>query len=201
MSNAVVKGAGYILIHTPDMILHNGTTQTMERLANPESEYLKKLPNHFRSYEDVVSYPPNQAYIGTIKPEDLRGYEMPWYKHAVAGAERYGKLGEIMPQEEFIGLMKISDVFDLVKLEKDFTKDVKEKLSKHPLMKEELVAKLKDGDDLESIEKAIKEFHAEALYHNNKLVGCVKRAHDIDPNLNAHIIHENLITKASGLLA
>ncbi|KAB3530192.1 glycine/sarcosine/betaine reductase complex component C subunit beta [Alkaliphilus serpentinus] len=201
MSYAVVKGAGYVLVHTPDMIFHNGTTQTTERYSNPESEYLKKLPEHFRSYEEVVSYPPNQTYIGTIKPEDLRKYDMPWYDKKVEGADRYGKLGEIMPQEEFLGLMKIVDVFDLVKLEKDFTKEVKTKLGNHPLMTEELVAKLKEGDEIAAIEKAIKEQHAEALYHHNKLVGCVKRAHEIDPNLNAHIIHENLIAKASGVLS
>lgn len=201
MSYAVVKGAGYILVHTPDMILHNGTTQTTERFSNPDSEYLKKLPQHYRSYEEVVSYPPNQVYIGTIKPDDLKTYEMPWYNKKVEGADRYGKLGEIMPQDEFIGLLKIVDVFDLVKLEAGFTKDVKVKLGKHPLMTEELVAKLKEGEEIAAIEKAIKEQHAEALYHNDKLVGCVKRAHEIDVNLNAHIIHENLIVKASGVLA
>ena len=41
---SVIKGAGYILVHTPDMVLHNGTTQTTERIVNPESEYLKELP-------------------------------------------------------------------------------------------------------------------------------------------------------------
>ena len=39
---AVIKGAGYILAHTPDMVLHNGTTQTTERIVNPDSEYLSR---------------------------------------------------------------------------------------------------------------------------------------------------------------
>ena len=39
--NSVIKGTGYVLVHTPDMVLHNGTTQTTERIVNPESEYLK----------------------------------------------------------------------------------------------------------------------------------------------------------------
>ncbi len=42
MNYSVVKGAGYTLVHAPDMIIHNGTTQTTERTLNPESEYLKK---------------------------------------------------------------------------------------------------------------------------------------------------------------
>ena len=57
MSNyAVIKGASYILAAAPDMVLHNGTTQTTEMVVNPESEYLKELPNHLRSFDDVLSY-------------------------------------------------------------------------------------------------------------------------------------------------
>ena len=44
MTLAVVKGAGYILAHTPDMVIYNGTTQTTERTINPDSDYLKELP-------------------------------------------------------------------------------------------------------------------------------------------------------------
>lgn len=200
MSYPVIKGAGYALVHTPDMIMHNGTTQTTEKITNPDSEYLKKLPEHIRSYEEVVKYPPNQAYIGSLTPEELRGYQMPWYDKEVPGADRFGKLGEIMPQDEFIGLMKISDAFDLVKLDKGFTAVVKEKLGSHPLFKGD-IAKLKEGEAMEEIQKAVEEQHAEALYHEGKLVGCVKRAHDVDVNLTAHILFENLVVKASGILA
>ena len=45
---SVIRGAGYFLAHTPDMVLHNGTTQTTERIVNPDGEYLKALPNHHR---------------------------------------------------------------------------------------------------------------------------------------------------------
>ena len=201
MSYAVAKASGYVLVHTPDMIIHNGTTQTMERLSNPDSEYLKKVPNHLRSFEEVVSYPPNQVYIGSLKPEELNNYETPWYNKQVEGAQREGKLGEIMPQDEFIALMKISDVFDLVKLDKSFTSMVKEKLNKHPLITDEMIAKLKDGDEIEEINKYINEHYAEPMYHNGQVVGCVKRAHEVDVNLNAHVIFENLVVKASGFLA
>ena len=47
--NSVIKGASYVLVHAPDMVIENGTTQTTERIVNPESEYLKKLPEHIRS--------------------------------------------------------------------------------------------------------------------------------------------------------
>ena len=67
----VIKGASYVLVNTPDMIIHNGTTQTLERETHPDSEYLKKLPEHIRSFEDSVAYPANQAYIGGITPKSL----------------------------------------------------------------------------------------------------------------------------------
>lgn len=201
MTFPVIKGSAYVLVHTPDMILHSGTTQTTEKITNPNSEYLRDLHKSIRSYEDVVSYAPNQTYIGSMTPEELGKIEMPWFDKKVEGADRFGKLGEIMPQDEFIGLMKISDAFGLVMLETSYNERVKEKLSKHPLMTEEMISKLKSGDAIEDIKKAIEESHAEALYQDGEIIGCVKRAHDIDPNLNAHVIFENLVVKASGILA
>ncbi|MCR2043123.1 glycine/sarcosine/betaine reductase complex component C subunit beta [Anaerosalibacter massiliensis] len=201
MTYSVVKGSGYVLVNTPDMILHNGTTQTTEKTINPNSDYLKELPKHIRSFEEVVNYPPNQTYIGNLTPEELKEYKKPWYDKKFEGADKVGKFGEIMHQNEFIGLMKIVDTFDLVKLEKNFTEDVKEKLSAHHFMKEDLISRLKSGDEIESIKKSVEEQGAEGLYNNGELVGCVKRAHDIDINLSAHILFENLVVKASGVLA
>ena len=74
---AVIKGAGYILCHTPDMVLHNGSTQTTERIVNPDGEYLKELPNHLRSFEDNLRYWPNQVYIGNKTPDDLAEIPQP----------------------------------------------------------------------------------------------------------------------------
>ncbi len=201
MAFPVVKGSGYVLVHTPDMVMHNGTTQTTEKIVNPDSEYLKKVPEHLREFDKVVSYAPNQTYIGNMTPEELKEYKMPWYDKEVESADRFGKYGEIMPQDEFLGLMQAVDVFDLVELEKTFASDVKEKLDKHPLISDELVAKVKEGSEIAEIEKHVNENHAEALYHNDELVGCVKRAHDVDINLNAHTMLENLAVKASGALA
>lgn len=201
MSYPVLKGAGYFLAHTPDMIIHNGTTQTSEKIVNPDSEYLKKLPEHIRSFEEVVSYPPNQTYIGNMTPEELGEMGSSWVEQKVENADRFGKLGEIMPEDEFIALMQIVDAFGLVMLEESFVESVKGKLEKHPLINEELVSKLKAGVSSEEIQKEIDEHHAEAIYSEGKIVGCVKRAHEIDVNLTAHIMFENLVVKASGVVA
>lgn len=196
----VIKGTGYVLVHAPDIMHHHGTTQSLERAAHPDSEYLKALKDHTRSYEDVVAYAPNQTYIGALHPEKLRDIPMPWYANPITEANRVGPLGEIMPQDEFYGLMKIADVFDLVKLEAAFLAAVKAKLEAHPLFKED-IGKLGTGDSEEEIHFFVKDHHADPLFHNGQLVGCVKRAHDVDVSLTAHIIFENLVSKASGMLA
>ena len=203
MSNyAVIKGASYILAAAPDMVLHNGTTQTTEMVVNPESEYLKELPKHLRSFDDVLSYIPNQVYIGNMTNKELAETEFPWYDKKAAKAERYGKYGEIMPQDEFLGLMQICDVFDLVKLEPEFAKSVKEKLTAHGMLKPEQIDILdKNTDGMDEIERLVNEEHAEGLYNDFKLVGAVKRAHDVDANLSAHVMLENLVAKASSVLA
>ena len=201
MNYSVIKGSSYILINAPDMVFHNGTTQTNERILNPESEYLKSLPKHLRSFEEVINYPPNQIYIGNHKPEELKTLEQPWYDKKLSDGSRTGRFGEIMPQDEFIGLIKIVDVFDLVKLTKEFSKEIKEKLNNHPLISDDLVSRLKDGDELSEIEGLISKHGAEAIYNYGELVGCVKRAHEIDINLSAHVLFENLVSKASAVLA
>ena len=198
---AVLKGMSYTLAITPDMVLHNGTTQTTERVVNPDSEYLKELPGHIRSYEDALAYLPNQVYIGNKTPEDLEAIEFPWYDKKCEG-KRKGKYGEIMPQDEFLGLMQICDVFDLVKLETSFADEVRRKLAAHALIGEEKAAILdKNEETVEDIKILVEEEHAEPLYHNGVLVGAVKRAHDVDVNLSAHVMLENLVTKASSVLS
>lgn len=199
---AVIRGASYILAAAPDMVLHNGTTQTTETVVNPDSEYLRELPGHLRSYEDVLGYIPNQVYIGNMTSEQLGEVPFPWYDKPTEEPKRQGRFGEIMPQDEFIGLMQICDAFDLVKLEPAFARDVREKLNAHGMLKEAQIAVLdKNTDGIDEIERLIAEEHAEGLYHEGRLIGAVKRAHDVDVNLSAHTMLENLVTKASGVLS
>ena len=199
MSFPVIKKAAYILVNTPDMIIHNGTTATAEKESNPDSEYLKEIPNHLRSFEDVVGYAPNQTYIGAMTPEELSARPRPWNGVNIEGAKRFAEFGEIMPQDEFYGLLKVSDVFDLVLLEKDFTEAVRAKFAAHPVLSIKVDA-LKAGEELSVLEGFVSA-GAEGLYEDGKLVGCVKKAHEHDKNLTSHIMLENLAVKASGVLA
>lgn len=199
----VLKGASYTLAITPDMVIHNGTTQTTEMVVNPDSEYLKELPAHLRSFEDAVSYIPNQVYIGNAKPADLAATEFPYYDKKWENASRDGKYGQIMPQDEFYGLIQICDVFDLVMLESSFAQDVKAKLAAQNLLTEAQLAVLDKNVNTttEELLALVNDEHSEGLYNNNVLVGVVKRAHDVDANLSAHVMLENLVTKASNVLS
>ncbi|MGM9591040.1 MAG: glycine/sarcosine/betaine reductase complex component C subunit beta, partial [Faecousia sp.] len=191
----------YILAHTPDMVLHNGTTQTTERIVNPESEYLKQLPSHLRDWNTVLAYWPNQVYIGNKTPDDLAAIPQPWCDKTCDVADRFGPYGQMMPQEEFLLLMQAVDVFSLVKLEKSFVETYKPVFAANPLIDETIVARIVDGIDGAEVARLVSEEHSEPLYHNGALVGCVNRAHDIDVNLSSHVMHENMVSKASSVLA
>ncbi|KYH34665.1 glycine/sarcosine/betaine reductase complex component C subunit beta [Clostridium tepidiprofundi DSM 19306] len=200
MSFPVIKKTAYVLVNTPDMVIHNGTTQMVERATNPDSEYLKEIRSNLKSYEDVVGYAPNQTYIGNMTPDELENTPKPWYNKNVEGAKRFGKFGEIMPQDEFYGLMQISDVFDLVLLEKSFAASVKAKLMEHKLFKDKAES-IKEGEEIDKIKDLVENNGAEGLYQGDKLIGCVRRAHEVDENLSAEYMLENLAVKASGALA
>jgi len=200
MSYAVIKKSSYVLVNTPDMIIHNGTTQMTERITNPDSEYLKTLKDHIKNYEGVVGYAPNQVYIGNMTPDELAATPKPWFDKNVEGAKRFGKFGEIMPQDEFYGLMKICDVFDLVLLENDYLSAIKAKLEEHKIFKGK-VSELGEGEEISKIKDLVENKGAEGLYNNGELIGCVRKAHDIDENLNSEYILENIACKASGVLA
>ena len=199
---AVIRGASYTLTHTPDMVIHDGATQVTERVVNPDGDYLKELPKHLRSFEDVLAYAPNQAYIGNMTNAELQEVAFPWYEQKASVTDRMGKYGEIMPEDEYYGLMQICDVFDLVELEASFAAGVKAKLAAHGMFTEEQVNVLdKNEFTAEQIEAFVSDEGACGLYFEDKLVGAVKRAHDVDVNLSAHVMLENISSKATSVLS
>ena len=199
--NSIIKGTGYALAHTPSMIIHNGSTAVTEKIVNPDSEFLKGVPSHLRSFQDVVDYWPNQVYIGNATPAQFKEVEFPYFDKKMPGADRYGKFGEIMPEAEFLLLVQASDVFEVVMLEKGFVAAHKAELAADPVITEDIMARVHEGFEISEIEQFVNNDGAEGLYYGETLVGCVKRAHDIDVNLSAEVMHENLVNKASSVLA
>ncbi|WP_024821871.1 MULTISPECIES: glycine/sarcosine/betaine reductase complex component C subunit beta [Aminobacterium] len=202
MSNVGIKGYAYCLNHVPELGLHYGNTPYVERHHHKgESEYLKGLPKHMQSYEEARDYAPNQAYIGGISLEEYETKAQPWYENRLEGSSRYGKYGEIMPEDEFLGLIDICDVFDIVWLEKGFASSVKEKLAQDPVINDHVLARLEAGHDKEEIEKEVAEHKALPLYFNNEVVGCARSGHEVDECLFPYVLLENIACKAGGVLA
>lgn len=198
LTNPVISGAGYVLVHTPGIMMTAGTTQVLEK-ENPNSQYYEKAFDHIRDFEDALAYAPNQVYIGNMTIDELKNYNSPWYKNPIKNAERFGKFGEIMPEDEFFGLLAMSDSFELVELEENFAETIKKKLLDHPMFSEEDIKKIRSGVKFDEIEKQLKNGAIELKY-NDKIVGCVRKAHDRDDSLKAHVMLENLSTKASAVL-
>jgi betaine reductase len=201
MSSVGIKGYSYCLNHTPELGLHYGSTPFVERETKGESDFLKNLPRYVQTYEKAAGYAPNQAYIGGIDYETFEAAKTPWIENYLTNAQRYGRYGEIMPEDEFLGLMALCDVFDLIWLEKSFAEGVKAKLLKDPVMNESIVARLKGAHELTEIETEVKDKKGRPLHYGGKVVGCVRSGHEIDDCLFAYVLMENLACKAGGVLA
>ncbi|MEW9668358.1 glycine/sarcosine/betaine reductase complex component C subunit beta [Ammoniphilus sp. 3BR4] len=200
MNTPVIKGASFVLTHTPSLVRH-GSKPMRELEKNPQ--LLEQIHAHLRSYEEAVAYPPNQVFIGNMKPDELRNLEGPWHHSKVSDPKRFSSSGEIMPEDEFYGWLKISDEYNLVLLEEGFVSEIRFKLEQHLLIESSDLVRLGQGVSLEVIEDRIQNGqHSIPLYFNKtQLIGCVITGHEEDENLAGHIILENLCNKASGVVA
>jgi betaine reductase len=201
MPNAAIKSTVYCLNHTPELGLHYGTTPYLERHDKPDSAFLANLPKFIQPYADAARYAPNLAYIGALSLDQLKVHPRPWHANLSGAPFRFGKYGEIMPEDEFLGLMDISDVFDLIWLETGFAATVRGKLLTHPVLPADVVKRLKVGRELAAIQDEITTKAALPLYFGGQVVGCCRRGHEVDEALSAHVLLENLASKAGSLLS
>lgn len=205
-SHVIIRKCSNILVHLPDFVRH-GSKPSREIRKHPELE--GKISGRLRTFEEAVRYAPNQVFIGNLEPDALRSLEQPWYRHLLdrgGAVGRTGPFGEIMPQEEFYALLKAAtdeSSYDLVWLESRFLHEtILPAIVEHPLCgRDDLVQKLRRGKSVEEIRKKIDEDGSLPLYHRDALIGCFQRHHDEDESLQAYVLMENLITKASAFLA
>ncbi|RJX32885.1 MAG: glycine reductase [Desulfarculus sp.] len=196
-ANPVVKQYAYLLVHTSDFVRY-GSKPIREI---PKSQELgPAITAHLRNFAQVVAYPPNQVFIGNLHPEDLAAWPEPWWQHPVEQASPVGKYGEIVDQETFYGYLKAADGFDLVYLTPGFTARVRERLQGHHLSIPEDMDNLGPGVEMDKIKHAIEAEGSLPLFHQDELIGSFQRHHDEDASLSAHVLMENLMTKASGAM-
>jgi betaine reductase len=199
MPDPVIQKCSYVLAHVPGSVRYG--SKPSREIAGSSGSVTAVVEKHLRSFSDAVAYPPNQVFIGNLHPDSLNAIEQPWYGHPVSGASRYGAYGEIMLEEEFLGLMKLADEFDLLWLEKSAAEIFKSRLEAHPFWKESNLGKIEAGADIARISERIKNHGSLPLYYGGTIAGCIHRQHDSDDTLKAHVLMENLMAKASGALA
>jgi betaine reductase len=196
--SVIIQEASYVIVHIPDFVQY-GSKPARDIEDNPDVK--KELDSHLWSYEDAINYVPNQVYIGNMDPEDLHNVPKPWYEHLLSDGKRNGTFGEIMPEDEFYGWMKVADEFDLLWLEPQFIEQIKGKFASHPFVGEAWVKKLGQGKAIEKIKEMIEQGAALPVFYDGKLVGSFRRDHERDDTLKAGVLMENLVAKASGALA
>ncbi len=201
MATVAVKATAYCLNHAPELGLHYGTTPYQEHHVNPDSAFLADLGKATVPYETICRYAPNLTYIGAMSTDELAEHARPCLENLADKATRFGRFGEIMPEDEFIGLLDICDVFDLVWLDKSFAAAVRPKLEAHPVLGESQLKCLEEGHEAADIAAEVANNQALPLYLDGKVVGCCRKGHDVDENLTAHVLLENLGSKAGATLS
>jgi betaine reductase len=193
MTSPVISAASAVLAHTPGLArLGSKPSRELSRDSGLAASFLGSL----RSFEQAVAYPPHQAFLGAVHPRELPA--RPWVDAPPNGAARYAGAGELMPEEEFLGLMAAVDEFDLIKLAAvDATAA---RLGSHPLAgRIDLERLAAAGGDVEAIAA---EPGALALrLGDGRPVAAIRRAHESDEALCAPVLLENLAGKASATLA
>ena len=199
MRQPVIKGVRYFLGHAPGLV----------RYGSKPSREIKKTPSlmldiaaHLRSYSEAAAYPANQAFLGGVYPDQLLELERPWFRGNGVG-DRWLPHGEIMPEEELYGLLKVCDAFDLVQLEEGFARKTRDALASHPLFRTTDLEVLDHGQSQSAIEAQVaQDTGTLPLYlRDGRTVGCVNRAHEEDASLTAEVLLENLACKATATMA
>jgi hypothetical protein len=195
----VIRGVRFFLAHAPGLVRY-GSKPARELARDPG--LIAAISAHLRPYEAAAAYPPNQAFLGNIFPDELRRIGQPWFKVS-EGARRWGPHGEIMPEEEFYGVLKICDAFDLLWLDSHFTREVKTALAEHPHITAADVDRLGEGIPAEAIAAQLRgESQALPLYRRDgRIIGCMHAAHQVDNSLAADVLLENLACKAAATMA
>src|SRR4030095_7045752 len=178
LEQPVIRGVRFFLAHTPGLVRYGSKPS---RDLTRDATIAEAITAHLRPYEAAMAYPPNQAFLGHIHPDMLASIPQPWFATTALGA-RWSAHGEIMPEEEFYGVLKICDAFDLVRLEASFVEEARAALSPHPLLTPVDLERLGTGfPEADIVTQCGGSTPALPLYlRNGRLIGCMQAAHEED---------------------
>ncbi|MDJ0972998.1 MAG: glycine/sarcosine/betaine reductase complex component C subunit beta [Planctomycetota bacterium] len=204
----VIREFSYCLAHVPELVQYG--SKPMREISRDPS-LADRIVAATRSFEAAAAYPPNQAFIGRIRPEELASIERPWFAAAAESAEQanemsVGPYGEIVSEALFYSLLWQADILSppLFEVHDDVAHRMEKVLAAHPVLpdasphREPSEAAAAAAHDLE-------EGHPLPLMFDGREVAWFHRDNRAegreDENLMAHTLLENLCTKASGALA
>jgi betaine reductase len=195
----VIRGARFFLAHTPGLVRHGSKpSRDIARDAGVEDAIRGAL----RPWERARDYAPNQVLIGARHPDSLWDLPRPWSETSPPG-DRRGPHGEIGPEEELYGLLKIGDQFDLVQLEARFVEEARDALTAHPLVAKSDLDALGAGVPEAAIEERLAGPVPAAPLHlrSGRRIGCIAAGHETDQTLAPDVLLENLAAKMTAAMA
>jgi betaine reductase len=196
----VVRAVSLVLAHAPSLVRLGSKPQRVLREVDKPIEYLRP---HLRDWDAARTYAPNQVFIGNVGVDELAARPTPWHRHPIAGAERFGPDGEIMPEEELFGLLATCDGFDLLALERDLAERARQALDAHPIVGRESGRPAgRAGVAAAALDERIDKHGALPIVGvDGRLLGAMLPGHDEDDTLTGQVLLENLACKATAALA
>ncbi len=195
----VIRGARFFLAHAPGLVRHGSKpSRDIAREASREGA----IRNALRPWELARDYAPNQVLLGARHPDSLWDLPRPWWKASPPG-DRRGPHGEIVPEEELYGLLKIGDQFDLVQLEAGFAEEARAALAVQPLVAKGDLDALGAGVSAASLEERLGgPVPATSLeLRSGRRIGCIAAGHETDQTLAPDVLLENLAAKMTAAMA
>jgi glycine/sarcosine/betaine reductase complex component C subunit beta len=199
LEQPVICGVRFFLAHVPGLVRYG--SKPARDIAG-DSAVTETIAARLRTYEAAAAYPPNRVFLGQLHPDALTSLSKPWFEHTTAGG-RWGPHGEMMPEQEFYGLLKVCDAFDLVNLKTGFVEQVRPALAAHPLLTRADLDGLGPGMSETEIASILHgTAHALPLYlRSGNCIGCIRAAHQEDTSLAADVLLENLACKTTAVMA
>ena len=196
----VIRAASLVLAHVPSFVRLGSKPLRVLRDVEQPIAYLK---SHLRDGDAARIYAPNQVFIGNLGVDELAGWPTPWHRNPVDGASRFGPDGEIMPEEEFLGLLAACDDFDLLALAGDVADRARTALDAHPIVGSGSGRKaVPAGITADALAERIERHHATPIVGvDGSLLGAMLPGHDEDDTLTGQVLLENLSCKATAALA
>jgi betaine reductase len=195
-----IRAVSLVLAHVPSFVRLGSKPLRVLREVREPIDYVRP---HLRDWNAACTYAPNQVFIGNMGVDDLAARPTPWYRHPVEGAGRFGPDGEIMPEDEFLGLLTACDGFDLLALEGEVAKRARVALDAHPVVgRASGRPAVPDGVTASVLQDRIERHGATPLLSvDGCLLGAMLPGHEEDDTLTGQVLLENLACKATAALA